>query len=171
MIAVYRFHDDAEIAVKTLRESKFGTDSVSIVGRNFHTLATVVGYYATDDVVRPCGRFGPFWGDLLRLFSESGLFWVPDFGPLVMAGELISRVRQASEESVIVYGLTALGVALYSMSVPEQSILGYEEAIKRDHFVLIVQGGDVDVTRARDVLVDHDVESMEVYPSSMKTAV
>lgn len=171
MIAVYRLHDDVEEAVNALRKSGFGPGTVSIVGRNFHTVDAVVGYSTAGDAVRPCGRLGPFWGDLLTSFSEFALYWVPDLGPLVMAGELMSRVQQASDENVIVYGLTALGIALYSMGVPEYGALGCEDAIRQDKFILVVRGRAHDLKRARGALVLSDAESIEIHHSSMETAV
>ena len=171
MIAVCMLHDDAEEAFKTLQRLGLGPDSVSVVGRNFHTVDTVVGYSTAGDGVRPCGRLGPFWGSFLTSFSEFGLFWVPDLGPVVMAGELMSRVRQASDENVIVYGLTALGIDLYSMGVPEYGALGCEDAIRQDKFILVVRGCARDLERARGALAVADVESIEIHHSSMQTAV
>jgi hypothetical protein len=163
VIATFKLHDEAEAAVEALRESGFGPGSMSIAGRNFHTVDAVVGYYTSDGVVRPCGDVGPFWSELLAPFSESALFWVPDLGLLVIAGELMTRVLQAVEEHAIVYGLTAFGVALHSMGVPEHSILGCEEAVRHDHFVLVVEGRTADVRRAQEILAASEAESIEIH--------
>lgn len=171
VIATYKLHGEAEAAVRALRELGFRPDAISIAGRNFHTVDAVVGYYTTDGVVRPCGSLGPFWSELLGSFSESALFWVPDLGLLVIAGDLMSRVLQASEEHVIVYGLTVFGVALHGMGLPEHSILGCEEAIRRDHFVLIIEGSPGDARRAQEALAFSDAESIEIHHVSLQPAV
>lgn len=170
MVATYKLHDDAEAAIKRLRDLGFGSGSVSVVGRNFHTVEGVVGYYTSGGMARPYGKLGPFWSDLLRSFSESALFWVPGLGPLVLAGELMSRVLQASEDNVVVYGLSMVGVALFSMGIPEYSILSCEDALKRDHFVIVGQGNAHDVTRAREALAASEPESMEIHHPLMPVA-
>jgi len=163
IIATFKLHDEAKAAIEALRESEFDSGSMSIAGRNFHTVDAVVGYYTTDGVVRPCGDVAPFWSELLTYFSDSALFWVPDLGLLVIAGELMTRVLQAVEEHVIVYGLTAFGVALHTMGVPEHSILGCEEAIRQDHFVLIIEDRTSDVRRAQEILAASEAESIEIH--------
>jgi|GEM_PF-5669218 len=171
IIATYKLHDDVEAAVRALRELGFGPDGISIAGRNFHTVDAVVGYYTTGGVVRPCGSLGPFWSELLGAFSGSALFWVPDLGLLVIGGALMSRVLQASEEHAIVYGLTAFGVALHGMGLPEHSILGCEDALRRDHFVLMVQGDPGDVKRAQQALATPEAELIEIHHAVMQAAV
>ena len=170
MVAVYGLHEDAEAAIKRLRDLGFGAGSFSIAGRNFHTVEGVVGYSTSGGVARPYGKLGPFWNGLLRSFSESALFWVPGLGPLVLAGELVSRVLQASEDNVIVYGLSMVGVALYSMGIPEYSILSCEDALRRDQFVIVAHGNAHDVTRAKEALATSEAESTEIHHPLMPVA-
>jgi len=171
VIATFKLHDEAEPAVRALQELGFGLGGLSIVGRNFHTVDAVVGYYTTEGVVRPYGSVGAIWNELLAYFSDSALFWVPDLGLLVIAGDLMSRVLQAAEEHAIIYGFTALGVALHAMGVPEHSILGCEDAIRRDHFVLIAQGHVGDVRRAQETLALSEAESLEIHHLSVPATV
>ena len=167
MIAVYRLHEEANSAIQTLRKMGFETSDISIAGRNFHTVETVVGYRTTNGVVKPCGRLGPFWKALLKPYSESALLWVPDLGPVGVAGALVSRIVQASEEHVIVHGLTTFGVALYSMGIPEYGVLSCEDAIRSDHFVLVIQGHARAVDSARNTLAGSHAELIEIELSSM----
>jgi hypothetical protein len=171
IIATFKLHDEAEPAVRALQESGFGLGGLSIVGRNFHTVDTVVGYYTCGREVRPYGSVGPIWNELLACFSDSALSWVPDLGLLVIAGNLMSRVLQAAEDHAFIYGLTTLGVALQAMGVPEHSILGCEDAIRHNHFVLIVQGQVGDVRRAQEALALSEAESIEIHHLSMPATV
>jgi hypothetical protein len=49
-------------------------------------------------------------------------------------------------------GSTALGVGLYSIGIPKDSILQYETALKADHFVVVAHGTIDDVTEAVRIL-------------------
>jgi len=49
-------------------------------------------------------------------------------------GYLAAVAISGLENSVLVDGLSALGAALYSIGIPEDSVLAYESAVKADDF-------------------------------------
>ena len=52
----------------------------------------------------------------------------------------------------MVGGLSALGAGLYSLGIPEDSVLQYETALKTDKFLLIAHGSADEITRAKEIL-------------------
>jgi hypothetical protein len=61
MVALYDTHEEAEQAVKKLQKSGFDMKQLSIVGKDYHTAETVVGYYNIGDRMKSWGGTGAFW--------------------------------------------------------------------------------------------------------------
>jgi len=152
VVAIYKSHAEAEAAVKELQRSGFDMEKLSIVGRDRHTEEHVVGYYTTGDRMRYWGKQGAFWGGVWALLFGSAFFWIPGLGPLLVAGPLVTLVVGALESAVVIGGLTAIGAGLYSLGIPEDSILRYETAIKTDKFVLVAHGTQEEMTQAREII-------------------
>ncbi len=106
------------------------------------------------------GKRGAFWGGLWGILFGSAFFWVPGFGPLVVAGPLVASIVGGLEGAVVMGGLSALGAALYSIGIPNDSILKYESALKNDRFVVVVHGSTEELAQAKDILtpIGYDVE-------------
>jgi len=155
-IAVYNTHSEAENAIKDLTKAGFDIKKLSVVGRGYHTEDDVVGFYNVGDRVKFWGADGAFWGGIMGLLLGAGFFWIPAFGPLVVAGPLASSLIGGLEGAALVGGLTAFGAALYSIGVPRDSVLKYETALKADRFLLIVHGTRAEVERAAEILRTND---------------
>ena len=113
---------------------------LSIVGKDYHTEEDVVGYYTTGDRMKAWGKSGAFWGGMWGLLFGSAFFFIPGIGPLLAAGPLVVWIVGALESAVAVGGLSALGAALYSIGIPNDSILKTEAQIKAGKFVVIEHG-------------------------------
>ncbi len=151
-VAIYGSHSAAEAAVKELQHSGFDMMKLSIVGRNYHTDEHVVGYYNTSDRMKSWGKVGAFWGGIWGWLFGSAFFFVPGIGPLLFAGPIIGWMIAALEGAVIFGSLSALGAALASIGIPENSILKYETALKADKFVIFAHGSSEDVVKAREII-------------------
>ena len=151
-VAVYTKHQDAEQAIKDLERDGFDMKKLSIVGKGYQTEEHAIGYYNTGDRVKFWGKLGAFWGGLWGLLFGSAFFWIPGVGPLAVGGALVSTLVGGVEGAALTGGLTALGAALFSIGIPKNSIVKYEEAIRMDKFLLIVHGNHEEVTRASDIL-------------------
>ncbi len=134
---------------------------LSIVGRDYHLEEHVVGFYNLGAGMRVWGQTGVFWGALREVLSGSAFLWVPDLGPLMIAGPLVSWVVDALEGAVVLGGLSAVGAGFYSLGIPESSILQYEDAIKSDKFVLIAHGSLEDTIRAQEILTLTGPEALD----------
>ena len=73
-------------------------------------------------------------------------------GQIMVLGYLAPIVVSAVEGAIIVGGLSALGAALYSVGVPPDSVVQYEQAVKADGFLVIVHSAVEALTRARAIL-------------------
>lgn len=122
----------------------FYMKKLSIIGRDYHTDEQVVGYYNTADRMKAWRETGAFWAGLWGFLFGSAFFWIPGLGQVLVAGPLVSWIVGALEGAIVVGGLSAVGVGLYSLGIPKDSILRYETALKAGKFVLIAHGSAED---------------------------
>lgn len=163
VVATYLSHPAAEEAVKELQKSGFDLKKLSIVGRDYHTEEQVIGYYNTGDRMKMWGTTGAFWGGLWGFLFGSAFFWVPGFGPLLVAGPLVTWIVGALEGAALVGGASAIGAALFGLGIPKDSVLKYETALKADKFVLLAHGTAEDMTKAKEILQRTKSETLELH--------
>ena len=152
MVALYDTHEEAEKAVKKLEKSGFDMKQLSIVGKDYHTEESVVGYYNMGDRMKSWGGTGAFWGSIWGLLFGSAFFIIPAIGPLLVAGPFVVALVGALEGAVVVGGLGVIGAALADIGIPKDSILEYETEIKAGKFMLIANGTHIKVQKARVTL-------------------
>ena len=170
IIAVYHSHLDAEAAVKRLKDSSFDLTKLSIVGRDFQTDEHVIGYYNAGDRIKYWGQSGLFWGSVWAMLFGSAFFMIPGVGPLILAGPLVTWMVGILEGAIVVGSLSALGAALFSLGIPENSILQYETALKAGKFILIANGNAEEVLHAKNVLRNTAIESMDEHSATPELA-
>ncbi|WP_394753269.1 general stress protein [Crenothrix sp.] len=162
-VGVFNNHEDAEIAVKELQASGYDMKKLSVVGKDYHTEEHIVGYYNTGDRMANWGKYGLFWGWIWGLLFGSAFFIIPGLGPVMVGGPLVSWIIGALEVAFVTGGLTALGGALASIGIPEDSVIEYETALKADKFLLIVHGSSDEVIKARNILMENKAEQATVH--------
>lgn len=163
MVAVYKTHIEAETGIKELQKAGFSMNKLSIVGKDYHTDESVVGYYNTGDRMMYWGKLGAFWGGIWGLLFGSAFFMIPGFGPILVAGPLVVWLVGALESAVVVGGLSALGAGLYSIGIPKDSVVKYETAIKAGKFIIIAHGTADEVANAKKIIDDTEAIESEVH--------
>jgi uncharacterized membrane protein len=170
VIAMFDRHTQAEEAVKKLQREGFDMKGLSIVGKDYHTDEHVVGYYTTGERMKYWGRNGAFWGGIWGLLFGSAFFIIPGIGPIVAAGPIIAWIVGALEGAVVVGGLSAIGAGLYSIGIPEKSILQYETSLKAGKFMLVIHGTSDEVTRAKAILTDSGASETQLHLADASVA-
>lgn len=94
------------------------------------------------------GTTGAFWGGIWSLLFGSAFFLVPGIGPILAAGPVVVWIVGALESAVVVGGFSALGGALFSIGIPNDKVIVYEEHLKAGKFLVI----------AHDVQGPHDTD-------------
>jgi uncharacterized membrane protein len=163
VVAVFESYDQAEEAIRELQNDGFDMKQLSIVGKDYHTEQHVVGYYNAGDRMLYWGKQGAFWGGFWGLLFGSAFFWVPGIGPLLVAGPLVMWIVGGLETAAVVGGISALGAALASIGIPNNSVLQYETAVKNGKLLLVVHGTPEEVERAKDLLDDTEAKSTTVH--------
>jgi hypothetical protein len=73
-------------------------------------------------------------------------------GHVVVLGYLAAAVVSGAESALVVGGLSAIGAALYSIGIPKDSVVRYENDVKANKFLLIASGNAAQVDQARAIL-------------------
>jgi hypothetical protein len=163
VVAVFKHHHPAEDAVKKLAQAGFDITKVNIVGRGCHTEEKVVGFYNAGDRIKFWGKYGAFWGGLWGLFAGGLFMTVPVIGPIVVLGHLGAIVLGAVEGAVLGGGLSALGAALASIGIPNNSVVEYEAAVKTDSFLVMIDGSLSEMERAKTILAAAKPSQLDVH--------
>lgn len=166
VISVFDTHEQADRAVKEIQRAGFDMKKLSIIGRDFHTEESVVGFYNLGDRTRYWGKQGAFWGGLWGLLFGSAVFIVPGVGPLLVAGTFVSTLVGSVEGAAIVGSLSALAAALFSFGIPKNSIVHYETELKAGKYLLIAHGTSLDIKKASDILKSNGAKKTSKFNSN-----
>jgi hypothetical protein len=170
VIAVFADHAAAEAAVKQLAASGFEMKHLSVVGKGYQTEEKVVGFYSAGDRIKFWGTRGAFWGGFWGLFLGGLFMTIPVVGHVVVLGYLATVAVSAIETAVVVGGLSALGAALYSIGVPKDSVIQYENAVKADGFLVMAHGTADEMARAKAILGTANPSRLDVHAGMKATA-
>jgi uncharacterized membrane protein len=151
-VAVYATHDEAETAIKSLQKSGFDMKKLSIVGKDFQTEEHAVGYYNTGDRVKFWGKKGAFWGGLVGILFSSAFLVIPIVGHIIVLGPLVSSIIGGLEGAAVVGSTSALFGALSGLGIPKDSVIQYENDVKAGRFLVLAQGSEEEVARAKTLL-------------------
>jgi uncharacterized membrane protein len=186
VVAIYKSHTEAEVAVKELQLSGFDMKKLSIVGRDQHSDEHVMGYYNAVDRMICWGKMGAFLG---MLFGAAFIL-IPGAALLLVAGPLAGWIVGALGGAVLVGGLSAIGAGLYSLGIPTDSILQYrkelktgtsvmiahkndsgpvsrlKQALTTDKFVMIAHGNAREAIHAREIISYTNPEALEEHQPS-----
>jgi hypothetical protein len=175
VVAVFRSHDQAEAAVRALQKDGFDMKQLSIVGKDLRTEEHVVGYYNAGDRMLYWGKqgafWGGFWGGMWAILFGSAYFLVPGIGPLLVAGPLVIWIVGVLEGAAVVGGLSALGAALASIGIPDNSVVKYETEVKNGKILLVAHGTDADVARAKELLDRTEATTTTVHAEKVAVGV
>ena len=162
-VGLFNSHEDAENAVKELQKCGYDMKKLSVVGKDYHTEENVIGYYNTGDRMATWVKFGLFWGWIWGLLFGSAFLMIPGIGAVIVGGPLVVYLISAVEMAVVTGGITALGGALASIGIPEDSVVRYETALKADKFILIVHGTFLEVEKAKNILMQSNAEETAIH--------
>jgi uncharacterized membrane protein len=162
-VGTFDSHAEAEAAIRELHKSNFNMQKLSIIGKDFHTEEHVAGYYNTGDRVKFWGKLGAFWGGLFGLLFGSAFLVIPGIGQVLVFGPLVSWIIGALEGALVAGGLSAFGAALYSVGIPNDSIIKYEDAIKANKFLVIAHGTAKDAEFAKQILDAANAQEVTVH--------
>jgi hypothetical protein len=163
VVAIYKTHAQAEMAVKDLQQAGVDMKALSIAAKDTHTDEQVVGYYNAGDRMKYWGKMGAFWGGFWGLLFGSAAFMIPGIGPLLVAGPLVGYIVAGLEGAVLLGGLSAAGAGLFSLGIPKDSVLKYDVALKSDKYLLLFHGSPDAAINVERLLSNSDHTSLDIH--------
>ena len=166
LVAVFPSPPDARDACRRLKDVGVDMQWVSVVGKGHHVEEQASGYYERDGP-HFWGRHMAVWQDLWRILEGSAFLWVPELGPLIIAGPLSGRVVGELQSPMVVGGMSVLGASLMALAVPGRQASKYETAVLADQLLLVVQAYDEEVVRDSQVLRDAGPLELELHAAAV----
>ena len=149
VVASYRSHAEAEVAVHRISEGGLPINQISIIGRNFETHEDVQGFYRPADAALDGAGTGAWYGGLFGLMMGAmGFFVMPAVGALMVMGPLSGMIAGAIGGA----GVGALVNGLVASGVPRDQALKYQERLQAGEFLVVVHGGAGEAMRAHGIL-------------------
>jgi uncharacterized membrane protein len=160
LVAVYDTHESAAKAVQILTDKGIVERSdISVIGRG--------GYGEPKDSLQidkenkdiiEWGKEGAIWGGLLGFLTGAAVYWIPGFGPLIAAGHVLPSIVGALGGATTVGSAAALLGWFVDIGIEESDAHRYSDLIKEGKLLILVQGNEDTVAKAKEALssLDHD---------------
>ena len=156
--------------MRRVADAGFDMKKLSIVGKGYHTEEKLIGFYSTGDRVRFWGGRGAYWGGLWGLLFGGVMLTIPVVGPVMVLGHLAAVVftalASAAEGAVVVGGLGALGAALFSIGIPDHSVVQYQAALTADGYLVVGHGSVAEVGLIKEMLAMHGPTQIDMHANS-----
>ena len=173
VISVFANRDQAGKAVRKVQSAGMDMNTISILAKGCHNDHQPVGFYTAGDRIKAWGGCGAFWGGLWGMLFGAAFFWVPGFGPLLVAGPFVNTLLGALEGVALVGGNRvrgegigtngALSAALASIGVQKGGASEYEFDLNKDKYLLIASGAPAQVELIRKILEDVNAPGTAAY--------
>ena len=163
VISVFNTPEQTESALRKVQSAGVDMNTLSILGKGHHSEQYPVGFYTTANRIKAWGGSGAFWGGIWGRLFGAAFFWVPGFGPLLVAGPFVNSLLGALEGTALVGGIGALGAALASIGVPKNGVVRYETELKADKYLLIANGAPLQVERTQQIVEQINATDVHVY--------
>ncbi len=170
-VGVFSNRQDAEIALRELRDSNYPMDRVSVITQDSNRRDNIAGADVRDrtegnkaDEGATTGAItGGALGGLTGLLVGLGTLAIPGIGPIMLAGAAATAIATTLAGGAI--GAVTGGVlgALIGLGIPEERARVYNDRISRGHYLVVVEGTDDDIARAQAILSRRGIEEWGVY--------
>jgi len=174
---LYYSRDEAESAVRALKEAGYDMDQVSVIAKDAdkiggHDTTKEVGNKADEGAATGAVTGGAL-GGITGLLVGLGTLAIPGIGPILLAGAEATAIATTLAGAGI--GAVAGGLigALVGLGIPEEKAKVYSDRVGKGSFLVMVTGTGVEIDRAATIMRTHGVEEFDIYdmPGTKATAV
>ncbi|MEW6495253.1 MAG: general stress protein [Cyanobacteriota bacterium] len=170
-VGVFSNRQDAEIALRELRDSNFPMDRVSVITQDSNRQDNIAGADVRDrtagnkaDEGATTGAItGGALGGLTGLLVGLGTLAIPGIGPIMLAGAAATAIATTVAGGAIGAVTGGLLGALIGLGIPEERARVYHDRISRGHYLIVVEGTDKEIHHAQAILSHRGIEEWGVY--------
>ena len=174
---LYYSRDEAEAAVRALKDAGFDMDRVSVIAKDADKVAgeeTIeeVGNKA-DEGAATGALAGGALGGITGLLVGLGALAIPGIGPILLAGAEATASATTLAGASIGAAAGGLAGALIGLGIPEEKAKVYSDRVAGGSFLVMVTGSAAEIARAESIMRRHGVEEFDVYdiPGAKATTV
>lgn len=181
-VGTFSSYQDAETAVRELRDSGFPMDRVSVVGRDTDRAAEIAGTDTNnrlddkgkqvahdtqaDEGAKKGAVAGGTLGGLTGLLVGLGALAIPGIGPVMLGGALATALATTISGGAIGAAAGGLVGGLVGLGIPEDRARVYNDRVSRGDYLLIVDGSDDEVRRAEGILSHRGIQEWGIYDAA-----
>ncbi|MBD2344108.1 general stress protein [Anabaena subtropica] len=177
-VGVFSHRRDAEQALHELKQSGFAMDRVSVIAQDADRNEEIAGSPVrekvgdkSDEGAAIGATSGGVLGGLGGLLVGLGTLAIPGVGPIMLAGATATTLATTLAGAGI--GAVAGGLlgGLIGLGIPEERAKGYEQRVRRGHYLVIVDGTDAEIAQAEVVLRRRGIEDYDIYDAPRDASV
>ncbi|MEM6755081.1 MAG: DUF2382 domain-containing protein [Cyanobacteria bacterium P01_C01_bin.38] len=159
--------DEAEAAVRGLRDAGFDQDRISVIARDADKVDGVettekVGNKA-DEGAAAGALTGGALGGITGLLVGLGALAIPGVGPILLAGTEATAIATTLAGGAIGAATGGLVGALIGLGIPEEKAKVYSDRVAGGSFLVMVTGTEAEVKRAEAIMQRSGVEEFGIY--------
>jgi uncharacterized membrane protein len=155
-VAIYKTHDHAIEAIKILDEARFPLKRVSLIGK-VEVVEDHIHLRNLEPLKNAPVFIGAAAGSVIGLLSGIGIFAIPGIGFIYGAGAVIGTIAGLD------LGLVGGGIItlLATFGIQEESAIQYEEHVQAGKYLVVVQGTQDEINKAKQILEEEKGVLME----------
>ena len=174
---LYYSRDEAEAAVRDLKQAGYDMDQVSVIAKDADSVA---GHDTTKEVGNKADEgaatgalTGGALGGITGLLVGLGTLAIPGIGPILLAGAEATAIATTLAGAGIGAAAGGLIGALIGLGIPEEKAKIYSDRVGGGSFLVMVTGTGYEIDRAATIMRQHGVEEFDIYdiPNAKATAV
>lgn len=177
---LYYSRDEAEAAVRDLKDSGYDMDRVSVIAKDADkisghdsTRTEDVGNKA-DDGAATGALTGGALGGITGLLVGLGALAIPGIGPILLAGAEATAIATTLAGGAIGAAAGGLIGALIGLGIPEEKAKIYSDRVGGGSFLVMVTGTAAEIDNVAAIMRRHGVEEFDIYdipaPATATTA-
>jgi len=169
-IGVFSRRSDVEQALHKLQQSGFPMDRVSVIAQNTDGNQNIAGAEVKEQVGDKADEgatvgavSGGVLGGLTGLLVGLGTLAIPGIGPIMLAGATATALATTVAGAGIGAAAGSLVGALIGLGIPEERAKVYNQRVQQGHYLVVVDGTDAEIERARAIFSRFGIEEFDVY--------
>jgi hypothetical protein len=164
LVTVFREPQQAEHAWKKILLADVDSRQISVIGKGHHVDQQASGYFDSGrGEPQYWGRHRSFWNNLWQSLPGAAFLWVPDFGPLIIAGPMATAVIAELHRSPRQGTLGVVGESMLGMGIPAAVVDKYQAAVLADHLLFLAQLTRDEAARAYEAAQGCEWLELEVH--------
>lgn len=169
-VGTFATREDANFALRELRDAGFNMDRVSVVAKNAEPDTRMGGAKVKSASEQAEGgaaagaTAGAATGGLMGLIGGLGVIALPGVGAVAELGIVLANTLLGSGIGAAGGGLVG---ALIGWGIPEDRARYYDEMLSQGKYVVLMEGTQAEISGAEAILKNRRIQDWAMYNSTM----